>query len=421
MGKLKTALHAVVMGQGYVGLPLASELTDIYEKVSGFDVNLKRVEALNRGQSPISDLPDARLREMLISGYLATSDPSCISSADIVVICVPTPLDTKGEPDLRPLRSAVSLLDRTRRGTLIILESTSFPGTTEEVILQSLEASGKVLDSDFYLAFSPERVDPGNTLYSIRNTPRVVGGVSQKSARKATDFYGDFVSEVVTLSGAKEAEMAKLLENSYRLVNISLVNELSRLGREMGIDFMESIRGASSKPFGFEPFFPGPGAGGHCIPVDPRYLTFKAEIEGATVPTLIQRALEIDQGMAETVVVRAQELLHGALDRKRILIWGMSYKRNSSDLRESPGAKIFERLLQEASHVAFFDPHVDEITVGGRAHRTLSLKQVEAGSPWDLSILLQVHSVFQDPSIIENSSLVLDTRGSLKQENVRRL
>ncbi|MEY4323727.1 MAG: hypothetical protein RL410_1508, partial [Actinomycetota bacterium] len=268
----------VIIGQGYVGLPLAEGLanTKTQEAVIGFDINAKTVDALNAGTSHIDDISDFQLKTMIANGYRASANPKDIAEGDVIVICVPTPLYETGEPDLTFVESAVQMTsENLKPGALVILESTTYPGTTEELVRPVLESGGRKLDKDFYLAFSPERIDPGNAKYGITNTPKVVGGSSAQSTKLSVEFYRSFIETVIETVGTREAETAKLLENTYRHVNIALMNEMAMFCHELGIDIWEVVRLASSKPYGFQAFYPGPGVGGHCIPVDPNYLSYE--------------------------------------------------------------------------------------------------------------------------------------------------
>src|SRR5699024_9656666 len=263
----------VVIGQGYVGLPLSQAASNAGLNVTGLDVSRSTVEALNAGISHVEDISNASLQQMIENGYMATTDNTVIREADVVVICVPTPLGDAGRPDLAAGEAATSAVaENLHKKTLVILESTTYPGTTEEMVQPALETGGRRLDDDFYLAFSPERIDPGNTTWRLENTPKVVGGVTKTSGDEAVEFYSKFIETVVKVKGAKEAETAKLLENTYRHINIGLVNEMAKFSHELGIDIWEVIKAAKTKPFGFQAFYPGPGVGGHCIPIDPSYL-----------------------------------------------------------------------------------------------------------------------------------------------------
>jgi nucleotide sugar dehydrogenase len=361
---------------------------------------------------------------MIDKGYVATYDPDCFKSADVVVICVPTPLTEAGEPDLRYLELASENLKLVKSGCVVILESTSYPGTTEEILLPKLEFGGKKVDKDFYLAFSPERVDPGNKTFNIKNTPRLVGGVTALSSQLASDFYEKFVEKVIVLSGAREAEMAKIIENTFRLVNISLANELLQVANDLGVDYWESLRGASTKPFGFQAFAPGPGIGGHCIPVDPQYLVFQAGRLGAHSPTLVEAAFRVDKAMPERIASRALALLRSDnIDIKtaKVILVGITYKPNSKDTRESPGLKLMSLLQNSGVSVSFTDPFIDEISVNGSKFNSVFDYDDPMISDWDLVVLLQNHSDYDLGLLVNNSRHVLDTRGVLSGPNVSRV
>jgi nucleotide sugar dehydrogenase len=422
--KIRKNKRISVIGQGYVGLPLSRELTKHFTHVVGIDVDEGKTRDLNQGISHISDVPSSDLETMLARGYIASSDYSSIPESDVVVICVPTPLmGNDYEPDLSFLQQAAEGVIDIKKGGLIVLESTSFPGTTEELFLPVLESSGKNIDRDFFLAFSPERVDPGNKEHNIKNTPRILGGVSPASAGVAADFYKTFVDDVVVLSGAKEAEMAKLIENTYRLVNISLSNELLALGNSMNLDFWEALRGASTKPFGFQRFSPGPGVGGHCIPVDPLYLMYKAQVSGAQRPEIISAALEVQSGIAPQIVSRIGELTKeesGSGLRPKILLLGMSYKANSADTRQSPGVKIIQMLLDQGFEANYYDPHVQNLKAGGLLMDSIGIDGEVRFEDWDLVVLLQEHSCYDYDAISSRARRILDTRGVFSSANSAR-
>src|SRR5699024_860963 len=299
----------VVIGQGYVGLPLSRAASNAGLKVTGLDVSKQIVEDLNAGISHVEDIPGEDLQKMLGTGYSASTDNSIISEADVVVICVPTPLGDAGRPDLAAVEAATTAVaENLQRNSLVILESTTYPGTTEEVLLPALEAQGRTLDEDFHLAFSPERIDPGNKTYRLENTPKVVGGVSDKSGDLAVSFYSKFIAEVVKVKGAKEAETSKLLENTYRHINIGLVNEMAKFSHELGIDMWDVIKAAKTKPFGLQAFYPGPGVGGHCIPIDPSYFNYSVRKALAHPFRFVDLAEDINNSMPNYVVQRIQDL-----------------------------------------------------------------------------------------------------------------
>jgi nucleotide sugar dehydrogenase len=414
------------MGQGYVGLPLAQGLANTGRQslVLGFDVFERVVNDLNAGKSHIDDISDAEVAVMIGQGYRATTNPADIAKADTVVICVPTPLYDTGEPDLSYVVSATQLIaDNMSPGTLVILESTTYPGTTEELVRPMLEAGGRVLDKDFYLAFSPERIDPGNKNFKITNTPKIVGGSSEESAKRALAFYEQFIETVVSAVGTREAETAKLLENTYRHVNIALINEMAILCNELGIDVWEVVRLASSKPYGFQAFYPGPGVGGHCIPVDPNYLSYEVKRRLGRPFRFIEMATDINTGMPAYVVGRVQDILNDhskALRGANVLLLGMTYKPDIADMRESPSAEVAELLVEKGAITNFFDPHVEVFK-----HKGLVIngaKDLDAAlEAADVVVLLQNHKAYDLDDIIKKSKVIFDTRGTLRAPNVVRL
>jgi nucleotide sugar dehydrogenase len=419
-------VNTAIMGQGYVGLPLAQGLANTGRQslVLGFDVFERVVNDLNAGKSHIDDISDAEVAVMIGQGYRATTNPADIAKADTVVICVPTPLYDTGEPDLSYVVSATQLIaDNMSPGTLVILESTTYPGTTEDLVRPMLEAGGRVLDKDFYLAFSPERIDPGNKNFKITNTPKIVGGSSEESAKRALAFYEQFIETVVSAVGTREAETAKLLENTYRHVNIALINEMAILCNELGIDVWEVVRLASSKPYGFQAFYPGPGVGGHCIPVDPNYLSYEVKRRLGRPFRFIEMATDINTGMPAYVVGRVQDILNDhskALRGANVLLLGMTYKPDIADMRESPSAEVAELLVEKGAITNFFDPHVEVFK-----HKGLVIngaKDLDAAlEAADVVVLLQNHKAYDLDDIIKKSKVIFDTRGTLRAPNVVRL
>ncbi|GAA1109623.1 nucleotide sugar dehydrogenase [Nesterenkonia jeotgali] len=404
----------VVMGQGYVGLPLAEAVVESGAKVYGFEIDLNRVRSINEGHSHIDDLSDDQLRAMLTAGYEASAAPEVLCAADFAIIAVPTPLDDGGGPDLRAVESAArALAVQLKPGATVILESTTYPGTTEDVVLPILESRGRVHGRDFFLAFSPERVDPGSARFGIRNTPKLVGGLTPEATEKATRFYEGFVDTVVPLSGAKEAETAKLLENTYRHVNIALVNEMARFCHDLDIDIWEVIRGAASKPFGFQKFTPGPGVGGHCIPIDPNYLSFQVKKTLGYQFKFVELAQEINNSMPQYVVGRVSELLNEQrkpLNGSKILILGITYKPDIADQRESPALPLIEILRSRRAEVSFHDPLVEEWNVDGE--RLSRVPDLDAAlQDADVVLLLQAHSSYDMEHVARLSETLFDTRG----------
>jgi nucleotide sugar dehydrogenase len=414
----------LVIGLGYVGLPLAREAAFSGLMTVGYDLNAGVVAGLNAGRSHVGDITDADIAGMLDRGFRATAEEAETGAPDTVVICVPTPLSAEGAPDLSAVRAAVAMTGRLlRRGMLVVLESTTYPGTTDEVVRPMLErASGLAAGPDFSLAFSPERIDPGNTAFGLRNTPKIVGGQTPSCADAAVRFYGKLCDRVVRARSAREAEMAKLLENTYRHVNIALVNEMAIFCHELGVDLWDAIECASTKPFGFQAFWPGPGVGGHCIPIDPNYLSFKVRSLGYPF-RVVELAQEINGRMPTYVVDRAAELLNGRskpLNGAHVLVLGVSYKPDVADQRESPALVVARKLRARGAVVAYHDPHVASWAVDGRAVRRADDPYREAAQA-DLVILLQDHSAYDLDRIARDARLTLDTRGRIAGPRVQAL
>ena len=413
-----------VIGLGYVGLPLSQEACRSGFQVTGLDVSRTVLDGLAVGHSHVDDLSDDDLEAMQSAGFTVTDDPSCIASSDVVVICVPTPLSGDGTPDLGAvLGAATSIGENLRIGTLVVLESTTYPGTTGDFVRPILEeASGLTAGEDFALAYSPERIDPGNSTYGFRNTPKVVGGLTLECLEVASAFYGRLVDTVVPTVGLREAELAKLLENTYRHVNIALMNEMAVFCHELGIDLWASIKAADTKPFGFQAFYPGPGVGGHCIPIDPNYLSWVVRSLGYRF-RFVELAQEVSERMPTYVAKRVQDALNAqrrAVNGSTIVLVGVSYKANISDQRETPARPLALRLLAMGADVQYVDPHVDRFEVEG-----LELQKVHdfhAGmNDADLVVLLQPHDAVLESGALERARYVLDTSGSLVGDNIERL
>jgi len=386
----------VVVGLGYVGVPLAQLAVSRGLEVTGLDTSERTVTSLNSGASHIDDLTDADIAEMVAGGFRATSDPAVVATADTVVICVPTPLDPAGGPDLSMVRAAAtSIAPHLTGGTLVVLESTTYPGTTDEVLRPILEElSGLTVGTDLALAFSPERVDPGNAEFGIANTPKVVGGTTAECARRAEQFYAQLTDQVVVAKGTREAEMSKLLENTYRQVNIALVNEMARFSHELSIDFWDVIRLARTKPFGFQAFYPGPGVGGHCIPIDPNYLSHRVAEQLGYPFRFVELAQEINSGMPRYVAQRIQTLLNDRslpVRGSSVLLLGVTYKPDIADQRESPAIPLAQVLLGMGARVSYADPHVSDWAVEGA---TRAEDPVTAAADADVTVLLQQHRAF---------------------------
>jgi UDP-N-acetyl-D-glucosamine dehydrogenase len=418
------AVDLVVIGLGYVGLPLAREAARAGMSVVGLDIDAGVVDHLNRGHSRIGDITDTDVAEMLASGFRATTDESVIAQASVAVVCVPTPLSGDGLPDLGAIRAAMTAVSRhLRPGMLVILESTTYPGTTDEEVRPILEESGLVAGTDFHLAFSPERIDPGNVKFNARNTPKVVGGLTTACADRAEAFYSRFVDTVVRTKGTKEAETAKLLENTYRHINIALVNEMARFCHELGIDLWDVIKAASSKPFGFQAFYPGPGVGGHCIPIDPNYLSHNVRARLGYPFRFVELAQEINATMPAYVARRAQNLLNDAgkaTSGASILLLGVTYKANIADQRESPAVPLARHLHALGANVTFHDPHVFSWQANGLdIPRANDLES--AVSHADLVILVQNHVEYDTDRLAKLAKRFFDTRGVTTGEESHRL
>jgi UDP-N-acetyl-D-glucosamine dehydrogenase len=409
--------HAGVIGLGYVGLPLAVEFARAGFSVTGFDLDRKKVDALNRGESYILDVPTEVLREVVTAGRLrATTEFAELSAVDTINICVPTPLRKTKDPDLSYIVSAVEEIAKyLRRGQLVILESTTYPGTTDEVVQPMLEEGGLKAGEDFFLAFSPERVDPGNDRFQTTNIPKVVGGINEASTAAAAALYAQIVDSVVPVSSTRVSEMVKLLENTFRAVNIGLVNELALMCRDLDIDVWEVIDAAKTKPFGFMPFYPGPGLGGHCIPIDPFYLSWKAKQFGFE-SRFIELAGHINGSMPRYVIDRVVDALNSAsksLRGSRVHLFGMAYKPNVSDSRESPALDIAQLLQRRGALVSYSDPYVPVAE-----HGDFSLRAITPDEAWasglDCALITTNHTVFDYAEIVRRAPLVVDTRNALK-------
>ncbi|MBW8794785.1 MAG: nucleotide sugar dehydrogenase [Streptomyces sp.] len=409
-----------VIGLGYVGLPLAREASLVGLRVAGLDLDPRVVEGLNAGHSHVDDVSDEDVARMRAAGFTAYTDDKWLARAQTVVICVPTPLSEDGGPDLSAVTSAArAVAGRLRPGRLVVLESTTYPGTTEEIVRPILEESGLRAGEDFALAFSPERIDPGNATHGLRETPKVVGGCTPACAAKAAAFYGKLVDTVVQAKGTREAEMAKLLENTYRHVNIALVNELAILCRELQVDVWDAIRCAGTKPFGFQPFRPSAGVGGHCIPIDPNYLSYKVRSLGYEF-RFVELAREINAHMPEYVVRRAQDLLNHegrALHGSRVLLLGVTYKPDVADQREAPAVPVARLLREREAEIAFHDPFVPAWFVDGQAVPRVA-DVMAAVRSHDLTILLQDHSAYDLPALGDEARLLFDTRGRIFRPGV---
>ncbi|MBS6163115.1 MAG: nucleotide sugar dehydrogenase [Clostridiales bacterium] len=408
-----------VIGLGYVGLPLAVEMAEAGYRTIGFDVQRKKVDAVNAGQNYIGDIVGNTLKEVVEEGKLsATSDFDFIRDVDAVLICVPTPLDQYQQPDISYVKNSTeSVARRLHRGMLVVLESTTYPGTTEELLKPILESSGLRCGEDFYLAFSPERVDPGNKTYRTKNTPKVVGGVGQEATAVAAALYRNVLSGgVYEVSSPAVAEMEKLLENTYRNINIGLANEMAIICNRMGINVWEVIDAAKTKPYGFQAFYPGPGLGGHCIPLDPFYLTWKAR-EYDYHTRLIETSGEINTAMLEYVVDRAMKVLNKnrtAMNGARVLVLGVAYKADIDDCRESPALHVLEHLEREGALVSYYDPYIPEVRHKGRIYRGEAALTDELLQSADIAIICTAHAAFDYERIQRLSKEVFDTRNAMR-------
>ncbi len=407
-----------IIGLGYVGLPLAWTFSNKGFRVLGFDIDANKVNHLARGESYIGHIPASTVREMRAAGFEATADFSRLSEPDAILICVPTPLSDTRDPDLTyVVNSAKSVAAQLRAGQLVILESTTYPGTTRDVVLPELASTGLKAGDDYFLAFSPEREDPGNPNFSTSVIPKVVGGLDSQSLELAATLYGSVVVKVVRVSSPEVAEAAKLLENTYRAVNIALVNELKVIYDRMGINVWEVIEAAKTKPFGYQAFYPGPGLGGHCIPIDPFYLTWVAKKYGVNT-RFIELAGEVNSGMPEYVVHRLTDALNDRgkpVKGSKIAILGMAYKKDVDDPRESPGFEIVEHLLHKGASVTYNDPHIPALPPM-RHYPNLRMTS-QALTPdylgsQDAVLIVTDHSKYDWPWIVAQSRLVVDTRNA---------
>jgi len=409
-----------VLGLGYVGLPLAVAYAKAGFRVLGFELSAERTAAVNRGESYIIDVPTADLAEVVSAGRLeATTDFGRLAEVDSVNICVPTPLGKTRDPDISYIQSAVEeIAPRLHEGMLVILESTTYPGTTEEVILPRLAESGLEVGQDFYLAFSPERVDPGNPTFDTVNIPKVVGGVTPACTEIAGALYGQVMDTVVPVSSVRVAETVKLLENTFRSVNIGLVNEIALMCDAMGIDVWEVIEGAATKPFGFMPFYPGPGLGGHCIPIDPFYLSWKAKQAGSEA-RFIELAGQVNSFMPKHVVRLVADALNErerAVKGSRVLVVGVAYKPGIDDVRESPALDILEMLAARGARTAWYDPHVAGLPgdVAGERHTEWTAAAV---SGYDAVVIVTPHADVDHTLLVGAKPVVIDTRNALKRQS----
>ncbi|MBU0683251.1 MAG: nucleotide sugar dehydrogenase [Candidatus Omnitrophota bacterium] len=417
----KSAVITVV-GLGYVGLPIALEFTKRGFFVNGLDSNEGRISKLKQGVSYINDISSKTVSEVTKTrNFQVTSNEKVLSGSDVIIVCVPTPLRKVKEPDISFVVKASETLGRyLRKGQMIILESTTYPGTTREVILPLLEKNGLKLGADFYLAFSPERIDPGNPKYDFTNIPKLIGGFTKQGTTLGKLVYSKVVKKVIGLSTPESAEVTKLLENTFRIVNIGLINEFAELCHKLNIDVWEVIKAAETKPFGFMPFYPGPGIGGHCIPADPMYLSWKARKVGFTTK-MIDLAAEVNRKVPVHIVKRIEEILKTrkkALENAKILLLGVTYKKDVNDLRESPALDILEILKQKKVCVNYFDPYIPHLDIGGIKEKGVELTE-NVLKDQDLVVVVTDHTNVDYKMIAENSRLIFDTRNVFGKRNIR--
>ena len=413
-------LVAAVVGLGYVGLPLAVEKAKAGFKTIGFDIQKTKVEMVNKGHNYIGDVVDSDLKKLVENGMLsATTDFSFISNVNFVAICVPTPLDKHQEPNISYVRdSAREIAKYLKPYTMVVLESTTYPGTTEGLVKNILEeGSGLECGKDFYLGFSPERVDPGNIIYKTKNTPKVVGAIGKDAEEVISAMYSSVLdSDIFTVSSPAIAEMEKILENTYRNINIGLINEIGRLCHEMGISVWEVIDAAKTKPYGFQAFYPGPGLGGHCIPLDPYYLTWKAREYGFHT-TLIENSMVINDGQPKYCVDRAMHILNEykkAINGSKILICGVAYKQDIDDYRESPAIQVIEELEKVNAEVEYYDPWVSEYKKNGNIVKSIKTISPAVIASYDLVIITTAHTNVDYKMIVDNAQVVFDTKNVTK-------
>jgi UDP-N-acetyl-D-glucosamine dehydrogenase len=404
------------IGLGYVGLPLSVEFAAGGLRVTGFDLSPAKVAAVNRGESYIRDVTTERLKPLVEDGRLrASTDFDELAECDAVIICVPTPLSKTKDPDLTMVvEAARQIAERLRPGQLVVLESTTYPGTTEELILPLLSGRGLTVGESFFLAFSPERVDPGNARYGTRNTPKIIGGMTPACTRMARSLYARAVDTVIPVSSTQAAEMVKLLENTFRSVNIGLVNEVALMCERLGVDVWEVIDAAASKPFGFMPFYPGPGLGGHCIPIDPLYLSWKLKTLNYRA-RFIELAGEINSAMPEHVCDRVAQALNDrekSVKGSRVLVLGVTYKRDVEDVRESPALDVMRILESRGARVSYNDPHVPELDWNDGVLRSEELLPAVRGA--DVVVIVTDHTAYPYPQIVEEAAVILDTRNATR-------
>ncbi|MGQ9502912.1 MAG: nucleotide sugar dehydrogenase [Anaerolineae bacterium] len=409
--------HISILGLGYVGLPLAVEFARSGLQVTGIDIDADKVGALNAGQSYILDITDETVKALVTAGKLsATTDAAILQEADVAIICVPTPLSKSRDPDISYILSATEEVVRyAHRDMLVVLESTTYPGTTEEILLPRFKAAGFEVGKDFFLAFSPERIDPANPAFGVRNTPKVVGGITPQCTRVAIELYRCAVDQIVPVSSTRAAEMVKLLENTFRAVNIGLVNEFALICDRLGLDVWEIIEAASTKPYGFTPFYPGPGLGGHCLPVDPLYLSWKLRALKYST-RFIELADRVNSEMPYHVVEKIAAALNArrqSVNGARILVLGVAYKRDVGDVRESPALEIMNLLAERGAAISYHDPYVPCLQYDGGMLKSVALDP-EVLSKADCVVVVTDHSCIDWELVVARAHLIVDTRNALK-------
>lgn len=413
-----------VVGLGYVGLPLAVEKAKAGFKTIGFDVQDAKVKMVNEGVNYIGDVVDNDLKEIVEAGMLkATSDFSFVKDVDFIAICVPTPLDAHQMPDISYVKSSTEEIAKyLTKGTMVVLESTTYPGTTEELLKPILETSGLKCGEDFYLGFSPERVDPGNKQFKTKNTPKVVGAIGEEAREVIAAMYRAVLEgDVHEVSSPAVAEMEKILENTYRNINIGLANEMAILCNKMGIDYWEVVDAAKTKPYGFQAFYPGPGLGGHCIPLDPYYLSWKAREYGFHT-SMIESSMMVNDRMPEYCVERAMSILNRhkkALNGSKVLVLGVAYKNDIDDYRESPAIDVIEKLLAAGAETEFYDPYIPSFREHGKEYHGIETIDAEIIASYDLVVITAAHTVFDYEMIQKNAKAIFDTRNAMKDVEVR--
>ena len=407
-----------IIGMGYVGLPLALEFCKVGFDVTGIDLDKKKIDSINNGKSYIEDATNADIESAVRQGRLhATTDFSVLQQLDTVSICVPTPLRKTKDPDISYIISATKEIKKyLHPGQLIVLESTTYPGTTDEIILPELESSGLKVGVDFFLAFSPERIDPVNKLFNTKNTPKIIGGVTLKCTESARALYSQAVDKIITVGSTRAAEMVKLLENTFRAVNIGLVNEIAIICNKLGMDVWEIIDAAATKPFGFMPFYPGPGLGGHCIPVDPLYLSWKLKMFNYNA-RFIELASEVNTNMPYFVVTKVFDALNAhrkSINGSNILVLGAAYKKDVGDVRESPALDVIRLLKDKGGVISYNDPHIPLLHEDNMDLRSIDLSDYSALNNYDCTVIVTDHSSYDYKKVVECSNIVVDTRNATK-------